>query len=270
MHRLSSPLSPAHTQSPAWLLKPGCFCASRAAYTLRSWAGAPPGRASVSEQRQRSLFGSPLLPLHNIHSGKGRTTSERVTGERTPHLCAPAQLPPLPRPHPKPGLASQAGLLLCFPGGLHPTELGRCTPREGPRLGAATAVALWEPFATFIPSSFRQRADNERASDGGTDATPKCTGLKLPPLVPVRTQSPAWLLKPGCFCASRAAYTLRSWAGAPPGRAPVSEQRQRSLFGSPLLPLHNIHSGKGRTTSERRDGGPDATPKCTGSCSRSP
>ena len=139
----------------------------------------PQGRPPPSEQRQRSLFGSPLPPLYHHHSGKGRTTSERRDGgpDDTPKYTDSSS-----RPHPKPGLASQAGLL----------------------------------------------------------------------------------------CASRAAYTPRSGAGAPIGRAPVSEQRQRSLFGSPLPPLYHHHSGKGRTTSERRDGGPDDTPKCTDSSSRSP
>ncbi|MFE1022532.1 hypothetical protein ACFW4G_29690, partial [Paenibacillus lactis] len=98
----------------------------------------------------------------------------------------------------KPGLASQAGLLLCFPGGLHPTELGRCTPREGPRLGAATAVALWESFATFTQYTFRQRADNKRAKRRGTGRHPQVHRLMLPlPLSPQSTIKPGLIAKPG-------------------------------------------------------------------------
>gem|GEM_PF-4146405 len=133
--------------------------------------GGPP----PSEQRQRSLFGSPLLPLHNIHSGKGRTTSERRDGgpDDTPKCTDSCSRSPSP-PTPKARLGFSSRAALCF--------LGRLTT-----YGAE----------------------------------------------PVHLQ----------------------------GGPPPSEQRQRSLFGSPLLPLYHLHSDKGRTTSERRDGGSGRHPQ---------
>ncbi len=116
---------------------------------------------------------------------------------------------------PKARLGFSSRAPLCFPGGLHPTELGRCTPREGLRLGAATAVALWESFATFIPSSFRQRADNERASDGGMDATHMCTGSAPP--------SPPPTPKARLGFSSRAAFVLPGRL-TPYGAGPVHPQ----------------------------------------------
>jgi|GEM_PF-5023323 len=152
--------------------------------------GPPP-----SEQRQRSLFGSPLLPLHNIHSGKGRTTSERVTGVRTTHPSAPAHAPP------------------------NFTATNSMLRPNSPD----------SPSAPFTAASTAPSPSN---------------------------QSPAWLLKPGCFVLPGAAYNLRSGAGAPTGRTPRprSSDSGRSLGG--LCYLYTIYiQAKGGQQASAETGG---------------
>ncbi|MBP1896470.1 hypothetical protein J2Z18_005601 [Paenibacillus lactis] len=126
--------------------------------------------------------------------------------------------------------------------------------------------ALCHLYTIYIHAKGGQQA-SEETGDRTTQLDPPA---ELPtPLFPAHTQSPAWLLKPGSFVLP-GRLTPYGAGPVPPREGPVSEQRQRSLFGSPLLPLHNIHSCKGRTTSERRDGGPDDTTMCTGSAPPSP
>jgi len=221
----------------------------------------PQGRPPPSEQRQRSLFGSPLPPLYHHHSGKGRTTSERRDGgpDDTPKYTDSSS-----RPHPKPGLASQAGLLCA--------SRAAYTPRSGAGAPIGRAPVSEQRqrslFGSPLPPLYHHHSGKGRTTserrDGGPDDTPKCTDSSSRSPSPPTPKAPLGFSSRAALCSLSGLHSTERSRCTHREGTPPSEQRQRSLFGSPLPPLYHHHSGKGRTTSERRDGGPDATTTCTG------